>query len=134
MIRAITVDDLPWVMSLWHHRYSKTYDPGAALIILTQAMRSALAIRADNAFLVAHTTTAMTHPGQRVCHVLAVCAEEGHHWQAIKLLRASLDWAQEKSCTQWWIDSETGHQVGSLAARVGAMPMPRYVIDIGGPK
>lgn len=135
MIRPITVDDLPWVLSLGSRRY-KDGDPGGALVALSQAMRSptALAIRSDYGFLVANINIVGWYPQKRNCYVLAVCVEEGHHsWDAIKLLRASVEWAKEQKCERWWFTSDLEHEreVASLAERLGAWVVPHYVIKLG---
>lgn len=131
MIRAITVDDVPWGMSLAHRRYEE-FDPGGALIAIGQAIRSpnALAVRSDHGFLVAHIVASGWFPRKREAYVLWLCVEEGHHWEAVRLLRASVGWAKEQGCTRWWFDSETEHEVAALAERVGAHEVPRYTVDL----
>lgn len=134
MIRPITADDIPWIVSLCQRRYGLLgyYDFGAGLVALTQAMRltTAQAIRSDHGFLVADVEFASWKPKRRECHVLAICIEEGHHWEAAKLLRVNIVWAREQGCVRWLLSSETEHGVASLADRVGARVEPRYVIDL----
>lgn len=135
MIRPIVVDDIPWGMSLIHRRY-KEVDPGGAIIAIGQAMKSpnALAVRSDHGFLVATVNIVGWWPQKRNCYVLAVCVEEGHHsWEAIKLLRASVRWAQEQKCERWWFTSDLEHEreVASLAERLGASPVAHYVLKLG---
>lgn len=131
MIRAITADDVPWGMSLAHRRY-ESFDPGGALIAIGQAMslKTALAIRSDHGFLVANITRYGWWPDRRNCHVLWLCVEEGHPWDACKLLRASVEWAKAEGCKRWWLTSETEHAVASLAERIGARVEPSYVIEL----
>lgn len=130
MIRAVVVDDIPWGLSLVHRRYGE-FDPGGGLIAIGQAMKSqnALAIRSDHGFLVANIVAPGWWPKRRTCQILWLCVEEGYHWEAVKLLRASICWAKERGCTRWWVDSDTKHEVGALAERVGARGVPRYEID-----
>ena len=130
MIRPIAVEDIPWVMSLAHERY-QGFDPGGALQALATAMRlpTALAWRDDHAFLVGNITQTLWYPKRRQFEVLAICAEEGHHWQAVALLRASAKWARAEGCARWTVNSDTDHPVGALAERFGAKAVPHYVID-----
>lgn len=131
MIRPITADDVPWGMSLAHRRY-ESFDPGGALIVLGTALRSstALAIRSDHGFVIANIVAPAWFPRKRDAHILWLCVEEGHHWEAVKLLRASICWAKEQGCRRWWFDGDTEHEVGALAERVGAREVPRYRIDL----
>ena len=131
MIRDIGPDDFPWVFSLAQQRY-EGYDQGGALQALATAVRipTAIAWRTDHGFLVANTTGTLWYPKRRALEILALCVEEGHHWDAVKLLRASVAWARDKGCERWLVNSDTQHQIGSLAVRAGAMPEPRYVIDL----
>ena len=63
---------------------------------------------------------------------MAICAEEGHHWDAIKLLRASLEWAKEQGHKRWLLSSsETDHPIGKLAERIGAQALPFYGLKLG---
>lgn len=131
MIRPITADDIPWGMSLAHRRY-ESFDPGGALVAIGQAMRlpTALAIRADHGFLVANILASGWFPKKREAHVLWLCVEEGHHWEAVKLLRHSICWAKELNCTRWWFMSDTENGVAALAERVGASEVPHYAIEL----
>jgi hypothetical protein len=79
-----------------------------------------LPIRSDDAFLVAMIACVPWLPGDWECNVIMVCAEEGAHWQAIGLARASIVWAKKRNCVEWRISSETDSSIESIAARVGA--------------
>lgn len=130
MIRPIVAEDIPWGLSLAHRRY-EAFDPGGALIAIGQAMNlpTALAIRSDHGFLVANIIATGWWPKRRACHILWLCLEEGHHWEAVKLLRASIVWAKEQGCRRWILSSDTEYPFAALAARVGARVEPRYLIE-----
>src|SRR5215475_8211559 len=92
--RELTVNDLPWCLSLGHRRYGN-YDPGGALSFLAAIFRSpdALCIRTANAFLIAsHVVGPPWRPDEPECHVMVLCAEVGAHWEAARLLRRSVAW------------------------------------------
>lgn len=132
MIRPITADDVPWGMSLAHRRYDEAFDPGGALIAIGQALRSpkALAIRSDHGFLVADILTPGWYPKQKNCRIVWLCMEESYHWEAVKLLRASIAWAKDHGCQRWIFTSETDVPIAALAERVGARVEPSYVIEL----
>ena len=130
MIRDITPNDIPWVMSLASERYKNGWDAGTSLVALTQVMRTptAGAWRTDHAFLLVNCVSSAWYPKRVCCEVLALCDEEGHHWDAIKLLRHSIEWAKERGCANWSVRSDTHNELGALALRVGAQPAPNYMI------
>lgn len=134
MIRDITADDIPWIASLCQRRYGfAEYDVGGGLIALGEAMRSpnAVAWRNAHGFLVGNIQIRIWAPKHRSLHILALCVEEGHHWDAVELLRASVAWAGRQGCDQWWLSgSESEHRIGPLAKRVGARLSAVYVIDL----
>ena len=131
MIRPIEHGDVPWFLSLANKRYPEA-DPGGTLIALSQLMRqsTALTIRSDHGFLVAHILAPVWIPTQRSAHILAICTEEGHHWEAPGLLRYSVVWAREEGCQRWFVSSETKHRIHTLAHRIGASAVPYYGIEI----
>lgn len=130
--RKLVFDDIPWILSLAHERY-EGWDPGGTLTFLVQALRSPtmLMIRSERAFLIANHIAPPWYPKRRECHVMALCAYPGAHWQGIGLLRESIAWARLHQCVRWRFHSETEHAVGALCRRVGAREdSPRYVLDL----
>lgn len=130
--RTITFDDIPWVLSLAYERY-RPFDPGTTLTWLVQILRrpEALAIRSDNAFLIANIVTGVWQPKERDCHVIFCCAADKHHWEAVRLVKQSVTWARGCGCRKWWFSSETDFDVEPLALRAGAKPdVMRYSIDL----
>jgi hypothetical protein len=130
VIRQLTIDDLPWGLSLAWRRYDH-FDPGAASVFYINALKlqatTGLLIRTNNAFLIAHINNLPWQPTERQAHVLILCADEGRHWEAVRLLRQSLYWAREQKCKCWWFTSDTKHDVTPLCVRVGATSrVPRY--------
>ena len=133
MIRDITVEDLPWGLALALSRYDRRdYDLLGGLNAVLQAIKldTALAIRNDNGFLIGNIVTTMWTPKLRNLHLLMLCVEEGHHWAAVELLRASIKWACEHRCDKWWFHSSTDYRIGPLALRVGAHRALSYEVDL----
>ena len=79
--------------------------------------------------MIGNITQTLWYPQRRQFEVLAICVAEGHHWDAVALLRASKQWAREQGCVRWLLNSDTEHAVGPLAERIGAKEAGVYVID-----
>lgn len=133
-VRACTVNDLPWILSLAHRRYTRKPDPGTTLAWLARVFEApdGLAIRTEQAFLAAVLHIPPWWPDDRECHIQALVAAPGYHWDAVRLLRASIEWARVKDCVRWYLSSETDYDFAALARRVGAVPgHVKYKIDLG---
>jgi hypothetical protein len=128
--RELTIEDLPWGLSLAWKRYDP-FDPGAASIFYMNVLKSQSTFkrRTDNAFMIAHVNALPWKPSERECHVLILCADEGAHWEAVRLLRESVYWMREMQCARWWFASDTKHNVAALCNRIGAISRaPRFLI------
>ena len=130
----MTPEDVPWALSLAHRRYSQGYDPGGGLLAFLDAIKSPrqLALRSDNGFLGAQIAWPPWRPQQRDCMVVVLCTEEGHHWEAVQMLRYSVVWAREQKCTRWFLGGDGEKSLAALARRVGAGSMPVYRIELAG--
>ena len=126
--------DIPWALSLAHRRYTGGFDPGGALLAFSNGITSpnSLALRSDNGFLGAYIAHPAWRPQQRDCMVVVLCAEEGHHWEAVQMLRYSVMWAREQKCTRWFLGGDGDKSLAALARRVGASAMPVYRIELSG--
>ena len=134
--RRCTVDDLPWILSLAHRRYTKTPDPGTTLAWLARVLNSpneALAIRSSGAFTVALLSAPPWWPNELECNIAVLVADKACHRQAVSLLRETSAWARGKGCVRWWLSSETDYDFEALAKRVGAKPgVMKYRIAFDG--
>jgi len=129
----MTIDqDLAWVMSMGYRHYGP-YDPGTTLEFLVRYFNSndTIKLRTNAAFLLAIRVVPAWRPTEAECHVSALCAEKGAHWEALKLLRYSVTWAKAVGANKWRFHSETNFLVDALAKRVGAyQDTPRWRIDL----
>ena len=127
--RGLTMQDLPWALHLAYERYPP-FDPGAAVAFYVNHMKSpaSLKIRSSQAFLIGTIMTPPWRPTERQFHVLVLCSAQGHHWEAVGLLRESADWAHLQNCGRWWFSSDTASDVGVLCRRIGATRHDRYGI------
>lgn len=124
-------EDIPWALALAKRRYGARWDYLAAegwfrQIVLKQPMVF-LPIRAADAFLIAMINVLPWLPSEWETNVIMFVADKGAMWQALGLARASIAWARQRKCTEWRISSETAHELGPIAKRLGAEDLsPRY--------
>ena len=117
---------------LGRRRYSGRYDHlGTEMwfrnIVLKGPMMF-LPIRTDHAFMIAMLSTTPWSPAAPECNVTLVCADEGWMWDAVMLLRASIEWAKRRKCCLWRVSSETDFDLEPIALKLGATERQvRYV-------
>lgn len=86
-------------------------------------------IRLANSFLIAMLSCVPWLPSDFDCHIICVCADDGHMWETAKLLRSSIEWARKRKCKSWNLTSDTDYDLAPMAKRVGADEQtPRYRI------
>jgi hypothetical protein len=118
-------------MALARRRYAGRWDFLSAEgwfrnIVLKQPMVF-LPIRSPDAFLIAMINVVPWIPSEWGANVVMLCADEGKMWQAVGLARVSIEWARQRRCTEWRVSSETEHELGPIAKRLGAEELsPRY--------
>lgn len=133
--RLITEQDLLWVVWLGRKRYPKNYDPPGAEgwlrnIVLKNPLMF-LAQRTDNAFCVSLISVKPWTPAEYECNIAALCADDGAMWEAIKLVRWSVEWAKLRKCATWSISSDTDYDFAMLAHRIGAQETsPRFTMRL----
>lgn len=90
-----------------------------------------LYVRTDDAFLVGVINIIPWQPGELEFMVALVYADDGCMWQAVKLLRFSIEWARKRKCADWRLSSETTRELGPIARRLGAVELsPRYSLRL----
>jgi hypothetical protein len=123
------------MVDLAARRYPQNFDIRSAEgwvrnIVMRQPMVF-LPIRTDDAFLIALVACIPWKPADMECNVALVCAEDGHMWEALALIRESIEWAKQRGCAKWHISSETGYDFAPIAKRVGAgVCEPRYEVRL----
>ena len=134
--RLITENCIGWMLELGDRRYPGRYDRlGTEMWVRNIVLKGPmmfLPIRTDHAFLIAMLSTTPWMPATPECNVVLVCAEEGKMWEAIMLLRASIEWAKRRKCSLWRISSETDFDLEPIAHKLGATEANvRYVKRLG---
>lgn len=133
--RLVKVDDIPWMADLARRRYPANFDIEAATLWMENiVMRQPMVfypIRTDHAFMVTFIALMPWRPGEPEANVALLCAEEDHFWDAIRLARASLNWAYKRNCFKWGFNSDTEFDIGPIAKRMGIIELrPRYVVNL----
>ena len=133
--RLLTEADIPWMLDLGRRRYSNRFDLMATEAwfrnIVLRAPLVFLPVRLESAFLIAALNIIPWVPGELEANVVLVVADDGAMWQALDLLRFSIDWAKKRRATEWRLTSETEVELGPFAKRLGAKELsPRYCLRL----
>lgn len=133
--RLLTEADIAWMLDLGRRRYSNRFDLMATEAwfrsIVMKAPLVFLPVRLDDAFLIAALNIIPWVPGELEANVVMVAADEGCMYQALELLRFSIEWAKKRRATEWRLTSETEVELGPLAKRLGAKELsPRYCLRL----
>ena len=134
-MRRLSTLDLPWLAYLCRKKYSDSYDADLTAQWFTeQVLRNPLmyyAIRTDNAFCIAYINTFPWLPGESDCNVNFICADDGKMWEAVRLLRATIDWAKRRNCKNWWLAGDTDIDLKMIAWRLQAREQwPRFKLQL----
>jgi hypothetical protein len=133
--RVMTEADIPWLFYLCRKKYANTYDAIATEIwFRNTVLKNALIYcpqRTENAFCISNIYTMPWSSTEFEACVLFICADDGAHWEVMKLLRASVEWAKFRRCVAWRCASETDSDLTAFARRVGATELsPRFTIRL----
>ena len=128
-------EDLPWLSQLCKRRYSDRYDEeGTVNWFRNICLKGPLLfqpIRTNNAFCITMLSVLPWLPAEWEANVVFLCADDHAHWEAIHLLRASIEWGKKRRATRWRMVSETDYDLAPLAKRVGAKELtPRFSLDL----
>jgi hypothetical protein len=123
------------MQELGGRRYPGRYDRLATEMwvrnIVLKGPMMFLPIRSDHAFLIGMLSTTPWCPQTPECNVALVCAEEGKMWQAMMLIRISIEWAKRRKCSLWRLSSETDFDLQPIALKVGAKELNvRYILRL----
>ena len=123
------------MLDLGRRRYSNRFDLMATEAwfrnIVLRAPLVFLPVRLESAFLIAALNIIPWVPGELEANVVLVVADDGAMWQALDLLRFSIDWAKKRRATEWRLTSETEVELGPFAKRLGAKELsPRYCLRL----
>jgi hypothetical protein len=130
----LTENDLPWLIFLCKKKYESRYDPISTeqwfRNIVLKSPLMFLPVRMPNSFMICMLSTLPWIPSEFDCNVVFICADDGHMWEAMKLLRHSIEWAKKRKCKRWRLCSDTETDLTMMARRVGAWEIsPRYTIE-----
>lgn len=123
--------DLPWLTYLCRKRYSHKYDePATQQWFSNIVLKSPLMfypVRSEDAFVITMLSVVPWVASDLDANVVFACADEGCMWQALRLLRCSIDWSKRRRATVWRISSDTDYDFAPIARRLGATEIsPRF--------
>ena len=85
------------------------------------------ATRMSDAFQISMLSVMPWLPAEPEAIVLFVCADDGKLYQAVKLMRDSIEFARKRRCAVWRLSSDTDIELVALAKRLGVTEIsPRY--------
>ncbi|HEX3520767.1 MAG TPA: hypothetical protein VHT52_01615 [Stellaceae bacterium] len=131
----MTEDDSDWIEYLCKKRYDQHYDSYSSLAwfknnVLKNPMMF-YAVRSADAFTITMLSGIPWLAGELEANVVFICADDDCMWQAIRLLRCSIEWARRRRCTVWRVSSDTDYDLRPLALRLGATELsPRYMLRL----
>ena len=131
----LTEDDLPWLHFLFGKKYEKRFDAitteGWYRNVVLKNPMMFYPIRLRNSFLIGMLSTLPWLPSEFDCNIISVCADDGCMWEALKLLRASIEWARKRKCRHWLLTSDTAFDLAPMAKRLGACELsPRFSLEL----
>ena len=129
----LTENDIPWLYDICRRRYSHDYDSiSTELWFRNIVLKNPLLFlpqRMPYSFCISQLSVLPWLPSDFNCNIAFICAEEGCGWEALKLLRASINWARQRQCKTWAVASDTPVDLKQMALRLDATEIhPRYVI------
>ena len=124
---------MPWMVELAKARYPRTFDIESAELwfrgVVLKQPTVFYPIRTDHAFMVTLIAIIPWTPSEPEANSVMLCAEDGHMWDAIRLVRASIEWAGRRKCARWQLNSDTDYDLEPIARLMGANILtPRYSI------
>lgn len=133
--RVLAEEDLPWLTYLCKKRYSHDFDSETTTAwfknIVLKSPLMFYAIRTQDAFCITLISVTPWLPNSIEANMVFLCADDDCMWQAIRLLRSSIDWAKRRHCTLWRLSSDTDYDLSPLAMRLGATEQtPRYILHL----
>jgi hypothetical protein len=86
-------------------------------------------MRTENAFCITLLSCPPWLPAQYEATVMLIYADKGAVYEAIKLLKESIEWGRSRKCVLWRVSSETDYDLAPLAKRIGAdEESPRFIL------
>lgn len=135
-VRRATVVDLPLMLDIARASYGVQFDEDKAREFGLRTLMSPeiAAFLDDDAFCMVGLSEYFWERQKRAnCMFTAV--RKAQVWQAVKTVRAALQWSRSKGASSFHIGEETGMDMGVIAKRLGlAKDRPSYRIDLRSPQ
>lgn len=132
-IRLLTEDDIPWMYDLTTRKYPQYDAVTTEGWFRNQVLKTPLLFlpqRTDNAFCITMLTFTPWIATPE-CTVVFICADDDAHWEAMKLMRSSIEWARKRKCNYWRVSSDTDNDLTMFARRLGVNEIsPRFSLKL----
>jgi hypothetical protein len=134
-LRRLEERDRPWLVDLCKRRYPPYYDAVTAdhwlrHVVLTNPIQY-YATRTANAFQITNLTTTAWAPTIFKADIVFICCDHDKMWEAIPLLRDSIQWAKDRYAVAWRFETETDYDLAPIMKRLGVgTRTPRYILDL----
>ena len=131
--QLLTEYDIPWLNYLCKKRYSNRYDSSTTenwfRNIVLKSPLTFYPTRMSDSFQITMLSVMPWLPAEPEAIVLFVCADDGKLYQAVKLMRDSIEFARKRRCAVWRLSSDTDIELVAMANRLGVTEIsPRYCI------
>jgi hypothetical protein len=133
--RLITEADIPWLYYLCKKKYAHKFDAiGTENWLRNTVFKQAMIFhpaRMPNAFCISLLSLTPWLPSEIECNIVFICADDGAHWEAMHLLRDSIEWSRMRNVKSWKVSSDTEIDLRMMALRLGATEqMPRWCLRL----
>jgi hypothetical protein len=135
VVRLIVEADIPFLLDLGKRRSPVEFDAQStemwARNIVLKSPLLFYPVRTDHAFMVCNLVRDAWEPGVTICNNMLLHSEAGAVWEEVALVRAAVEWARRRHCTEYRIWSDTSVDMQAIARRVGAEPSAvRYTVRL----
>lgn len=134
-LRRLEERDRPFLVDLCKRRYATDYnaettDAWFTAIVLRNPIQY-YATRTIDAFQITNLTTTPWRPHEFRADIVFICCDHDKLWQALPLLRDSIQWARDRRAVAWRFETETAYDLKPLMAKLGVTEItPRYHLEL----
>ena len=127
--------DIQWLHNLCGKKYKVDYDKKTTENWYVNTVLKAPLMfhpaRLANSFCISMLSCVPWLPNDFECHIVLCCADDGAIWEAVRLLRDSIQWARYRKCKSWKLTSDTANDFANIARRLGVTEVfPRFSLEL----
>lgn len=135
-VRRATVIDLPELLDIARASYGVQFDERKAQDFgLAALMNPNIGTFRDNDALCMVGLSEFFFEDEKRANVMFLAVRDQQSWQAVKVIRAALQWSKLKGAGSFHFGEETGMKMETIAKRIGATKdRPSFRIDLRSPQ